>query len=139
MMRHKRNSNSGIKTRKDLIVWGFVLVVMAVIAVGDVERVAGEAVAEKGIGAREADVSSGWSDSSAGERIQFRCGEKEDFGIRDALAMLGGICRKNIVPTSNVDGPLAFRRLSDVTFEEAMDSRCTPRKNTRRSRRTRAE
>jgi len=47
---------------------------------------------------------------------------EEDFGVRKALAMLGSICQKNIVPTPNVDGVLAFRSLRNVTFEEAMDA-----------------
>ena len=50
----------------------------------------------------------------------FNC--EEDFGIRKALAMLGSMCHKNIVPSTSVDGQLAFRSLRDVTFEEAMDA-----------------
>ncbi|MBN2182420.1 MAG: hypothetical protein JW715_10950 [Sedimentisphaerales bacterium] len=50
----------------------------------------------------------------------FNC--EEDFGIRKALAMLGSMCQKNIVPSPGVDGQLAFRSLRDVTFEEAMDA-----------------
>ena len=56
-----------------------------------------------------------------GDRIPiFNC--EEDFGIRKALAMLGSMCQKNIVPSPSVDGQLAFRSLRDVTFEEAMDA-----------------
>ncbi len=47
---------------------------------------------------------------------------EEDFGVRKALAMLGSQCQKNIVPSPNVDGVLAFRSLRNVTFEEAMDA-----------------
>jgi len=47
---------------------------------------------------------------------------KEQFGIRDALAMLASLYKKNIVPSPGVDGQLAFRSLKDVTFEEAMDA-----------------
>jgi len=50
----------------------------------------------------------------------FNC--EEDFGVRKALAMLGSMCQRNIVPSSSVDGSLAFRRLTNVTFEEAMDA-----------------
>ena len=45
-----------------------------------------------------------------------------NFSIRDALAILGSMYQKNIVPTPNVDGMLAFRSLSNVTFEEAIDA-----------------
>jgi type IV pilus assembly protein PilQ len=47
---------------------------------------------------------------------------EEDFGVRKALAMLGSLCDKNIVPSPGVDGVLAFRSLKNVTFEEAMDA-----------------
>ncbi len=58
---------------------------------------------------------------SAGKPIQsFKF--EEDFSIRKALAMLGSAYDKNIVPTPQVDGQLAFRGLSDVTFEDAMDA-----------------
>ncbi len=50
----------------------------------------------------------------------FNC--EEDFGIRKALAMLGSMCNKNIVPSPGIDGSLAFRRLTNVTFEEALDA-----------------
>lgn len=58
---------------------------------------------------------------SAGAEVQsFEL--KEQFGIRDALAMLASLYKKNIVPSAGVDGQLAFRSLKDVTFEEAMDA-----------------
>jgi type IV pilus assembly protein PilQ len=47
---------------------------------------------------------------------------EEDFDIRKALAMLGSLCDKNIVPSPNVNGALAFRSLKNITFEEAMDA-----------------
>ena len=47
---------------------------------------------------------------------------EEQFSIRKALQMLGTAYQKNIVPTPGVDGALAFRSLSDVSFEEAMDA-----------------
>ncbi len=56
-----------------------------------------------------------------GEKIPtFNC--EEDFGIRKALALLGSLTGKNIVPSPNVDGQLAFRSLKDVTFDEAMNA-----------------
>ncbi len=47
---------------------------------------------------------------------------KRDMGIRDALRFLAAKYQRNIVPSSNVDGRLAFTSLYDVTFEEAMDA-----------------
>jgi type II secretory pathway component GspD/PulD (secretin) len=60
---------------------------------------------------------------SAGAAVQsFEL--KEQFGIRDALAMLASLYKKNIVPSAGVAGmpALGFRSLKDVTFEEAMDA-----------------
>ncbi|MBN2590246.1 MAG: type II secretion system protein GspD [Sedimentisphaerales bacterium] len=66
-------------------------------------------------------VASDQATIGEGEKIPtFNC--EEDFGIRKALALLGSLCGKNIVPSPNVDGQLAFRSLKDVTFEEAMDA-----------------
>ncbi|HEC03890.1 MAG TPA: type II secretion system protein GspD [Phycisphaerales bacterium] len=59
--------------------------------------------------------------ADAGKSIQsFKF--EEEFSIRKALAMLGSAYQKNIVPTPQVDGSLAFRGLSNVTFEDAMDA-----------------
>jgi hypothetical protein len=58
---------------------------------------------------------------TAGKPIQsFKF--EDQFSIRNALAMLGSAYGKNIVPTPAVDGTLAFRALSNVTFEDAMDA-----------------
>jgi type IV pilus assembly protein PilQ len=99
-------------------VWGFLLAVMAAIAVGDVGRgpmEAGEQMSVNTTATAEGSIT-------AGGPVQSFKFEEEDFGVRKALAMLGSMYGKNIVPTPNVDGLLAFRSLSDVTFEEAMDA-----------------
>ena len=121
-MYYDKNSNSRIKAGKNLFLWGFVLVLMVASAIGNVEGgLTGVGIGES-IGAAVVSVNGGGAGASRGELIQFKCGEEKDFGIRDALAMLGSMCQKNIVPTPDVDGQLAFRRLSNVTFEEAMDA-----------------
>jgi type IV pilus assembly protein PilQ len=51
-------------------------------------------------------------------RIEF----EEGIGVRKALAVLATQCQKNIVPSPNVDGVLAFRTLKNVTFDEALDA-----------------
>ena len=137
-MYHSKNSNNRIRLGKDLFVWGLILIVTTAIAFGDIEQgqieteanenieavnvdaQGGEGdVDQKEVVAEENDVSSGKVDTSARIRL-FEL--EEDFGVRKALAMLGGLCQKNIVPTPNVDGTLAFRRLTNVSFEEAMDA-----------------
>lgn len=92
---------------RSLLMWGITLFVITVFAFSGTMQsraLAGNA-----------------TESSEDNRIPlFNC--EEDFGIRKALAMLGGTCHKNIVPSPSVDGELAFRSLRDVTFEEAMDA-----------------
>ena len=91
--------NDQKKIRKILVVVCFIMVVMLTLTVS-----AGET-----------------STIGEGEKIpEFNC--EEDFGVVKALAMLGSICGKNIVPSQGVNGQLAFRTLQDVTFEEAMDA-----------------
>jgi len=64
------------------------------------------------------------ANASTGEPAQIieKFEVEEDFGVRKALAMLASLCDKNIVPSPNVDGVLAFRSLKNITFEEAMDA-----------------
>lgn len=56
-----------------------------------------------------------------GQQIQSIVFEK-DMEIRDALDLLANVYRKNIVPSTKIKGLLAFTKLYDVTFEEAMDA-----------------
>jgi len=91
--------------------WSIVLVAVAVVAAGGVQNVH----------AADVGASIGGTDTSGARSIQsFKF--EADFSIRSALAMLGSAYGKNIVPTPQVDGSLAFRGLSNVTFEDAMDA-----------------
>ena len=121
-MYRKKNSNSKTKIRNKLFVWCIVLALMAAIAVADIDQVPAEAdLWAKNVGAAEIQTSrSQASILQDGVIPVFNC--EEDFGIRKALALLGSLCQKNIVPTPNVDGVLAFRSLTNVTFDEAMDA-----------------
>jgi type IV pilus assembly protein PilQ len=109
-------SKDKLKIVRNFYLWIFVLIVTAVTAVAG----AGQEPAKAAVRGR---ISTG----EVAEGIQedtiiplFNC--EEDFGIRKALAMLGSMCQRNIVPSPSVDGSLAFRRLTNVTFEEAMDA-----------------
>lgn len=123
-MYHDKKLSSERKISKDLLILGFVLAVITAIALADIGSVdkAGMVVAAAG-------VSSGQSQSSGGTETKSDAGKPiqsfkfdANFSIRDALAILGSMYQKNIVPTPNVDGMLAFRQLSNVTFEDAMDA-----------------
>jgi type IV pilus assembly protein PilQ len=100
MYREKVTRNK-TNIRKSLFVWGFVLITLMATAAAGADLPVPVASPPQTIDKFEVD---------------------EDFGIRKALAMLGSICDKNIVPSPNVDGVLAFRSLKNVTFEEAMDA-----------------
>jgi len=121
-MYQDKNPSSGRRIRKDLFIWGFVLVVMAAIALADIGTVdTTEIVVAADVGIGGGQSRSTDTKSIAGKPIQsFKF--DANFSIRDALAILGSMYHKNIVPTPNVDGMLAFRSLSNVTFEEAVDA-----------------
>jgi len=91
--------NNKQKIRKSFILWGFVLITLIV-------------------------TTAAGANATAGKPPQTidKFDVEEDFDVRKALAMLGSLCDKNIVPSPNVNGALAFRSLKNVTFEEAMDA-----------------
>jgi len=123
-MYREKNSKDKTKIRNKLFVWCIVLVLMAAIAVADV----GQGPAEtdlwaKNVGAAEINISDSELEVSAGGKLKFINFDKENCkSINDALRVLGALYKKNIVPSSNVDGPLTIRRLYDVTFEQALDA-----------------
>ncbi|MBW7990908.1 MAG: hypothetical protein FVQ84_12950 [Planctomycetes bacterium] len=120
-MYRKKNSNGKTTIRARLFVWSIVLVLMAAIAVADVDH--GLAEANLWANVSVAQIGTGGSQESIlkdGMIPVFRC--EENFGVRKALALLSSICQKNIVPSPNVDGLLAFRQLTNVTFDEVMDA-----------------
>src|SRR3972149_6996854 len=122
-MYQDKNSTKTSKVVRDLFVWGIALAVMAAIALADVQSEplkvdTPEIVVVADVGTRSSETETGASTSKPIQSFKFDV----NFSIRDALAILGSMYQKNIVPTPNVDGVLAFRSLSNVTFEEAMDA-----------------
>jgi len=104
-----------VRVGKHLFVWCFVLVVMAAIAVGDVQDVT--IVAQS----NENSNLTGEQDISVGAEIQTIT-FKKGATIREALRTLGAKYQRNIVPSPKVEGILGFTKLYDVTFEEAIDA-----------------
>ncbi|TKJ35206.1 MAG: hypothetical protein CEE38_15365 [Planctomycetes bacterium B3_Pla] len=99
-MYRDRNSKGKSKIGMKLYLWSLVPILMAAIAVAD------------------AGTGGGGADTKPIQSFKF----EEEFSVRRALQMLGNAYQKNIVPTQSVDGALAFRGLTDVSFEEAMDA-----------------
>ena len=60
-------------------------------------------------------------DFSNGCLIKFIAFQK-DSSIRDGLRLLAALCKKNIVPSSQVEGALTISRLYNVTFEQALEA-----------------
>jgi type IV pilus assembly protein PilQ len=96
------NLQNNMKISKSVFVWSSILIMASATALANV-------------GAADAPKDSA-------PQIIDKFEVEEDFGVRKALAMLGSQCNKNIVPSPGVKGSLAFRRLTNVTFEEAMDA-----------------
>jgi hypothetical protein len=64
------------------------------------------------------EVSMVRGDFSNGCLIKFIAFQK-DMTIREGLRLLAALCKKNIVPSGAVEGPLTISRLYNVTFESA--------------------
>jgi type II secretory pathway component GspD/PulD (secretin) len=47
---------------------------------------------------------------------------QKDMNIKDSLRLLAALCKKNIVPSAGVEGPLTISRLYNVTFEKALEA-----------------
>ena len=116
-----KNSNNKTKTLKNLVVWCFALALMAAIAVGGVAQGPTEAGPNEGAALADVSTVGAQVDISADNKIQL-INFKKDMGIRDALTLLALKFNRNIVPSPNVDGVLAFTTLKNVTFEEAIDA-----------------
>ncbi len=122
-MYREKNSKDKRKIRSKLFVLCMVLAVMAAIAVADVAQEPTEAYALANTGAAGVETSDSQAGVSAGGKLNYIGFDKEKCkSIRDALRVLGAMYKKNIVPSSNVDGPLAVTSLYDVTFEQALES-----------------
>jgi len=122
-MYREKNSQDKTKIRNRLFVWCIVLVVTAAIAVADVAQEPAEAYALGNTGAAGIETSDSQAGVSAGGKLSFIGFDREKCkSIRDALRVLGARFKMNIVPSSNVDGPLTVTSLYDVTFKQALDS-----------------
>lgn len=119
-MYHSKNLKNRIKSKVKLFILCFALVVAASTAFGDVEQGQATAGVKENISAGDVNISSGEA-ITAGGTIQTITFDK-DSKVKDGLRVLSAMYKKNIVPTSKIDGVMGFTRLYNVTFEEAMDA-----------------
>lgn len=128
-MFRQRSMSDRLQIGKGLVLTCFISTVIAIAVFGSVEqsptganpddvRPVEVAVAASQPAPEPAQPAAGRPAGAAVQSFEL----KEQFGIRDALAMLASLYKKNIVPSQGVDGQLAFRSLKEVTFEEAMDA-----------------
>ncbi len=66
------------------------------------------------------DPNAAQYDAATGVLSFVRFGK--DTTIRQGLSLLAAVCKKNIVPASGIDGPVAISRLYNVTFEKALQA-----------------
>ena len=116
----------GVRIARGLLVWGFVFVAMAMMAVNsagetDVQTIRVKAAGDGNSSTEAAGPAAGTAEVGTAGTIQSIT-FKKDAGIRDALRFLAAKYQKNIVPSLKVDGLITVSSLYDVTFEEAMDA-----------------
>jgi type II secretory pathway component GspD/PulD (secretin) len=106
------------------IVWTLAAVLVAAMAVGDVDSTVKEDVY-----AAQLIPSAGAAETPEAVEEQIQPGPaiqslsfKKDMSIRDALRFLSAKYQKNIVPSAGVDGVVTVTSLYDVTFEQALQA-----------------
>ncbi len=121
----KKKLRKDVLMRKDVLIWAGALLLIAAIAFGDVQQ-----------GTMEVDIDSGnYEYARLTEQPDLQAASyvpvdtrirslkfEQGLNVSQALAMLARVYEKNIVPSPGVDGTLAFRDLSNVTFEEALEA-----------------
>ncbi len=147
-MYSNRESSIKLRLKKKYFVWLFALVALAAIAIAEDEQSLpaqpdeqGEvAVADAGAEPAAPEAAPAQEQAAAEEPAPNVETEmpapddatiglpvqtiifKKDTTIKDALRFLAAKYQKNIVPSTKVDGNLAFTSLYNVTFDEAMDA-----------------
>jgi type IV pilus assembly protein PilQ len=115
-----RNTNeSGFRWR---LQW--LCAVLLVLAVGSTLWAQNDALApnpDSGASEEVIDPNDAQVDFSNGCLIKFIAFRK-DMTIREGLRLLAALCKKNIVPSAQVEGPLTISRLYNVSFDQALEA-----------------
>ncbi|MBN1510210.1 MAG: hypothetical protein JW955_25405 [Sedimentisphaerales bacterium] len=118
MYRNNNTNESGSRWR-----WRWLCAVLLILAAGSIAVAQTDALAPNPDPAANDDVidANNVVDFSNGCLIKFIAFRKEAT-IREGLRLLANLCKKNIVPSAGVEGPLTVSRLYEVTFEQALDA-----------------
>jgi len=104
--------------------WRYLCAVLLILAVGSTLLAQADALAPNPDPATNEEVidpNNAQVDFSNGCLIKFIAFRK-DMTIREGLRLLAALCKKNIVPSSQVEGPLTISRLYNVTFEQSLEA-----------------
>jgi len=103
--------------------WRHLCAVLLVLAVGSTLLAQANALAPN----PDPGTSNEVVDSNSAPQVDFTNGclikfiaFRKDMTIREGLRLLAELCKKNIVPSAQVEGPLTISRLYNVTFEQAL-------------------
>lgn len=110
--------NTIVRLGGRFIIWTLAVVMAGAMAIGDVETVAEDDVHEAEIVANSVEVEEPVTVAGEVQSLSF----KKDMSIKDALRFLSAKYKRNIVPTTSVDGVVTVTSLYDVTFIEALES-----------------
>jgi len=114
-----KQSRGTAQILRNLFVWTFVLFITASVIVADVESTPLDIDSET-VSSSDGSVSEQEQVLPTGE-LKF-IGFEKDKSIREGLHVLAARFKKNIVPSSKVDGPLNVTSLYDVTFKQALEA-----------------
>ncbi len=113
------------KMNKSSFRWRHLCAVLLVLAVGSTLVAQTDALAPN----PDPGTSNEVVDSNSAPQVDFTNGclikfiaFRKEMTIRDGLRLLAELCKKNIVPSSGVEGLLTISRLYNVTFEQALDA-----------------
>jgi type II secretory pathway component GspD/PulD (secretin) len=118
MYRNNNTNDLGFRGR-----WRWLCAVLLILAVGSTVVAQTDALAPNPdpMASDEVIDANNVVDFSNGCLIKFIAFRKEAT-IPEGLRLLANLCKKNIVPSAGVQGPLTVPRLYNVTFEQALDA-----------------
>jgi type IV pilus assembly protein PilQ len=115
-----KHSRGTMHILRNLFVWTFILFSTASVILADVESTPLGVDSESTVESEDVSINEQGQVLPTG-KLQF-IGFEKNKSIREGLHVLQARFKKNIVPSSKVDGPLNVTSLYDVTFEQALEA-----------------